>query len=313
MAIAHASGDTNLLLEAHHRQWATTFFMGDYTAAERHTEFGIATYIPEKHHSLTYLYTGHDPGVCSRTYSAEILWLRGYPDQALARVREAVALAERMSHPFSSVLAQLNLSYIHLVRREPAEARRWLEKWIASSNEFGFQHSISVGRFQIGWALAVEGQSAKGVREMREGIAAMTATGAANGLPFLLSILARTCGEAGEPNDGLEILERALHLAHSGAKCHLAELLRVKGELLLRLDSQDSSAERWLRQAMSLAQMEETKAHELRAAFTLACLYRSEGRNQEARELLTSIYDWFSEGFQTRDLVDAKNLLNQLH
>ncbi len=189
LELADASGDPNLLLEAHHRQWATTFFMGNYAAAEAHTEFGIATYNPDKHHSLTYIYTGHDPGVCCRNYSAEILWLRGYPDQALARSREAVALAERVSHPFSRVLAQANLSYVHLLRREPEEGRRWLDKWIAMSKEFGFPHSISMGRFQMGWALAEGGQTAEGAREMREGIAAITATGSANYLPFLLSIL----------------------------------------------------------------------------------------------------------------------------
>lgn len=116
------------------------------------SEFDPKRPLPQPHHSLTYIYTGHDPGVCCRNYSAEMLWLRGYPDQALARSREALALAERVSHPFSSIIAQTYLSYVHLLRREPEDARRWLDKWMASSNEFGFAHQILHGRFQMGWA-----------------------------------------------------------------------------------------------------------------------------------------------------------------
>jgi predicted ATPase len=311
LELAQASGDPNLLLEAHHRQWATKHFMGDYATAEAHIEFGITTYDPDKHHFLTYIYTGHDPGVCCRNYSAEMLWLRGYPDQALARSREAVTLAERVAHPLSNVQAQQSASQVHLLRREPKEARRWLDKWILMSQEFGFALSISVGRFQMGWALAEEGHAAEGVREMREGIAAITATGAANGLPFWLSILARACGESGEASEGLEVLDRALAIAQSGAKCHLAELLRTKGELLLRRDPQDDSAEGWIQQAMTLAHDEETKIHELRAAVSLAHLYQVEERHREARDVLSPIYNWFTEGLDTRDLINAKNLLMQ--
>ena len=164
LELALASGDQSLLLEAHHRQWATKYFMGDYVAAETHADFGIATYDPDQHHSLTYIYTGHDPGVCCRNYSAIMLWLRGYSDQALARCREAMALAERVSHPFTMVLAQENCSYVHLLRREPDEGRRRLDKWIALSKEFGLSPAmVAGGRFQLGWALAEEGHAAEGV------------------------------------------------------------------------------------------------------------------------------------------------------
>ena len=132
--------------------------MGDYAAAQRHTDHGIATYDPDRHHQLTYIYTGHDPGVCCRNISAMMLWLRGYPDQALARCQEAMALAERVSHPFSMVLAQLHCSYVHLFRREPDEARRRVDKWIALSKEFGLSPTMMAdGRFHPGWALADEG------------------------------------------------------------------------------------------------------------------------------------------------------------
>jgi class 3 adenylate cyclase/predicted ATPase len=312
LELARVSRNPNLLLEAHHRQWATKYYMGDYAAAERHIDYGLLTYNPEQHHSLTYIYTGHDPGVCCRNYSAEMLWLRGYPDQALARSREAVTLAERVAHPLSNVQAQQSTTHIHLLRREPKDARRWLDKWILMSKEFGFVLSNSVGRFEMGWVLAEEGQATEGVREMREGIAAITATGAAMGMPFMLCILARTCGESGEVSEGLDILEKALGIAQSGAKWHLAELLRTKGELLLLRNPHDDSAEGWIRQSMILAHDEGTKSHELRAATSLARLHRARGREREARDLLVPLYDWFTEGLDTRDLLDAKELFNRL-
>jgi class 3 adenylate cyclase/tetratricopeptide (TPR) repeat protein len=310
LELALASGDHSLLLEAHHRQWATKFFMGDYAAADRHADHGIATYDPDRDHSLTYIFTGHDPGVCCRNFSARILWLRGYSDQAIDRCREAIALAERVSHPLTRVMAQQNLSYLHLLRREPDEGRRCLDKWIALSNEFGLQLATSEGRFQFGWALAEEGHTAEGIAEMREGLAAITATGAAVDLNNLC-VLARACGEH-EISEGLILLERALVIAESGAKYQLPELLRTKGELLLRLNPRDDTAEDWFQQAVAMARDDGTKSLELRAALSLARLYWAQDRYEEARDVLSPVYAWFTEGFDTRDLVDAKELLDRL-
>jgi class 3 adenylate cyclase/predicted ATPase len=312
LEIADALSDENLLLEAHHRQWATKLFMGDYAAAEDHAEYGIATYGPSRHHHLTYIYTGHDPGVCCRNYSAEMLWIRGYADQAVARGLEAKALAEHLAHPFTKVLALANCSYVHLLRREADPAHRLLDEWVPLSKELVLPLSISMGQFQRGWALAEGGRPAEGVREMREGIAAIRATGAEMGMPFLLCILARTCGNAGQPGKGLEVLEQALKIAEAGAKSKLAELLRTKGDLLLQLNPRDDAAEAWLQQAMIMARNEYTKSLELRAAASLSLMYNRQGRNREARKLLTPVYAWFTEGLHTRDLLDAKELIDQL-
>src|SRR5436305_9071807 len=134
MALAESADDEGLLLEAHHRQWATKFFMGDYPAAERHLDHGLAIYDPDRHHQLTFTHTGHDPGVCCRSYSAQVLWLRGYADQALERAHEAVVLAERLLHPMSLVLAAKTESEVLLFRREPGEARRLIVEWEAASS-----------------------------------------------------------------------------------------------------------------------------------------------------------------------------------
>jgi len=181
MALAKSAGDEGLLLEAHHRQWATYFFMGDYLAAQHHLDHGLAIYEPDRHHHLTFTHTGHDPGVCCQSYSAGVLWLRGYPDQAVVRGREAMTLAERVSHPFSLVLAAKTVSELLLCRREPAEARRLIEEWDATSKKLALPLLITQARFQRGWALAQEGQAERGVIEMREGVNAMRDTGGCNG------------------------------------------------------------------------------------------------------------------------------------
>jgi predicted ATPase len=181
---------------------------------------------------------------------------------------------------------------------------------MGTSKEFGFPLWLSMARFLRGWTLAQEGQPAEGVREMREGIASIMATGAAMGLPYLLCILARACGKCGAISEGLDIVEKALGIAESGAKCRLTELLRTKGELLLLQNPQDDAAEGWLRQAMTLAHDQGLKSHELRAATSLARLHIAKGRAQEARNLLLPVYEWFTEGLETHDLLDAKEILS---
>jgi predicted ATPase len=221
-------------------------------------------------------------------------------------------LAERVAHPFTKALALAGCSYVHLLRREADEAHRLLDECIPLAQEIGLPLSISMGRFQRGWALAEGGRPAEGAQEMRKGIAAIRATGAEMGMPFLLCTLARACGDAGEPDKGLELLDQALKIAEAGAKSKLAELLRTKGDLLLQLNLHDDTAEIWLQRAMILARNEYTKSLELRAAVSLSRMYKRQGRNTKARKLLAPVYTWFTEGLDTRDLLDAKELIDQL-
>ncbi|SJM30521.1 adenylate/guanylate cyclase domain-containing protein [Mesorhizobium delmotii] len=311
LELAGASGDPGHLLEAHHQLWATKYYLGDYAAAEAHVNFGIVTYDPDRHHALTYTYSGHDPGVCCRIYSASILWLRGYTDQALVRCREANALAERVSHPITLVLAQSNLTNVHLMRREPGAGRQWLQKWTAQAQEFALPILIAQGKFYLGWVLAEEGRAAEGIPEMRDAIAVIGATGVKVSMPYYLCVLARACGECDEASEGLDLLDKGLSIAESGSKYQLPELFRTKGELLLRQNPNDDTAESWFRRAMTMARDEGTKSLKLRAALSLARRYHARDRDGEARDLLTPVYAWFTEGLDTRDLVEAKELLDQ--
>jgi class 3 adenylate cyclase/predicted ATPase len=311
LELAGASGDPGHLLEAHHQLWATKYYLGDYSAAKAHLNFGIATYDPDRHHALTYTYSGHDPGVCCRIYSASILWLRGYIDQALVRCREANALAERVSHPITLVLAQSNFTNVHLMRREPGAGRQWLQKWSAQAQEFALPGLISQGTFYLGWVLAEEGRAAEGIPKMREAIAVIGATGVKVSMPYYLSVLARACGACDEASEGLDLLDKGLRIAKSGSKYQLPELFRTKGELLLRQNPNDDTAESWFRRAITMARDEGTKSLELRAALSLARLYHARNRDGEARDLLAPVYAWFTEGLDTRDLVEAKELLDK--
>jgi predicted ATPase len=180
------------------------------------------------------------------------------------------------------------------------------------AEEFGLQLSVPDARFQLGWALAEEGQAEEGIPEMREALAAITATGAEVGLQAYLCVIAQACGDCGETREGLDLLERGLRVAEAGAKYRLPELFRTKGELLLRQHPQDIAAEGWFRRAVTMARDEGTKSLELRAAISLARLHCARGSDREARDLLEPVYAWFTEGLDTRDLLGAKELLDRL-
>ncbi|WP_331376049.1 AAA family ATPase [Sinorhizobium chiapasense] len=313
LRIAEFANDRSLLLEAHHQLWATRFFLGDYRAAEKHADWGIATYDPDRDHRLTYIFTGHDPGVCCRNFSAQMLWIHGYPDQALQRIREAAVLARREAHSVTMATALNNMANILLARREPEAALKAAQQQLEVSTKFDLPLMAGAARFNIGWALAQRRELAEGIREMNKAVEAVETTGADMGMSFCLCVLAQTHGQFGEANKGLTVLEKAFEItARTRSKYQLPELLRTKGELLSRLNPDAEIAERWFRKALAMARAEETKSTELRAAASLARLYLDQGRNQEALELLAPIYAWFTEGFDTGDLVEAKALIDYL-
>ena len=235
LELAQSKGDESLLIEAHHRLWATRSRMGDYAAAEQHVDRGLAIYDPERHHSLTYAYSGHDPGVCCRMHSAHLLWFRGYPDQALKRAREGVALAEHVSHPLSWLIAENSLTELHLMRREAGEARRLLENWSEVAIELRLpawsptQSSDGLGACARGALRERPCGTARGHRRVYRGRDLDN--------EYRLCVLAEACGECGRVAEGLSLLEEAFEVvAASGTKHRVPELLRIKGELLLRLE-----------------------------------------------------------------------------
>jgi predicted ATPase len=208
LELAQATNDSGYILEAHHQLWGINFYLGDYDASELYVSHGLATYDHERHRHLAWGYAGHDPGVCCRSFSAQMLFMRGHSDQAIARSREALALAELDSHPGTLAQAQLSFSVVHLMRREPAEALHWAKKAVALCDEFVMPLLLGQARVYLGWALAGLGESEEGIRQMRMGIAGIAATGADMGMAYYLCVLARNCGERGDESEGLALLER---------------------------------------------------------------------------------------------------------
>jgi predicted ATPase len=251
--------------------------------------------------------------VCCRSYSAQLLWLQGYPDQAIERAREAVTLAKGVSHPFSLALAAKTVSEVLLWRREPGEALGVIAEWDATANKLALPILTTQARFQRGWALLQNGEAAQAVDEMRHGIEDIRATGAAMGLQYFLCVLAQGCAASGRYEEGMAALEEALAFASdTSANYYHPELLRTKGELLLRLNPSDSSIEEWFRLSFTRAREEGTKMLELRAAMNLARLFCDRGEHSRAHDILEPVYAWFTEGAATADLLEAQALLSEL-
>jgi class 3 adenylate cyclase len=301
--------DDDLLLEAHHSAWATCLFAGEPVAAQEHSEAGRRLYDPERHRSHRLLYGGHDPGVCAGKVAAQAHWLLGFPDKALALDSEALALAERIAHPFSLLDTLLFTIMFRLDRGEPALALRQLEaaEALAAEQRLGFNFEP---RFLRGAILSAQGAFEEGSACLREGLASRL--GAMRfrlyGLAQLADALTRK-GEysaaLGAAREGLETEERTGHRQWE------AELHRLEGVALSGLN-QLEEGQIALEEALRIARKQHAKAYELRAATSLARLWGEQGRRAAARDLLAPVYGWFTEGFDTVDLKEARGLLDEL-
>ena len=319
LTLAQSAQDSALLLEAHRTLGESLYVRGELVLAQQHFEQGIALYDPQQHRSLAFLY-GHDPGVSFLSIGAFALLCLGYPDQALARSHEAVTLARELSHPFSLAYALYVAAVFHGLRREGQAAQEGAEALIALCSEQGFSYWLVWGTILRGWALAEQGQGEEGIARMREGLAALQAMGAELARPFFLALLAEAYGKVGQAEEGLTLLAEALDVVNKTGECiSEAEPYRLKGELTLAQSSVQSlassvqkEAEECFWKAIEIARKQSAKSLELRAVRSLARLWQSQGKKAEAQQLLAEIYGWFTEGFDTKDLQEAKALLEEL-
>jgi class 3 adenylate cyclase/predicted ATPase len=315
LTLAQRVHDAALLLEAHHVLWATLFWSGEFAAARAHLEQGRALYDPQQHRSDALLYGGHDPGVCCLNHAACCLWILGYPDQALQSVREALTLAHALAHPPSLANALSFATMLYQSRREPQAVHERAEACVVLADEQGFADWLAQATIMQGWALAAQGQATEGTAQMRQGLAAWAA-GSERQRPYHLALLAEAYGRIGQPAEGLSLLTEALaSVDRTGARVWEAELHRLEGELLLTQageSQQVPEAEACFRQALDVARRQLAKSWELRAAMSLSRLWQQQAKRAEARELLAPIYSWFTEGFDTPDLQEAKALLDEL-
>jgi predicted ATPase len=289
---------------------------------------------------LAFLYGGYDPGVGCLCKAALNLWHLGYPDQALKRSHAALTLAQELAHPHSLAIALNWAIWVHQFRGEGHIAQEWAEALMVLSAEQGFTLRLAGGMIGRGRALVAQGQGDEGMTQLRHGLAALRATGLELTRPSFLGRLAEACGKTGQIDEGLNVLVEALAAVHStGERYCEADLYRQQGEFLLRQAEQGAActarratalltegkqvgatdgqslgteAETCLCYALDIARRQQAKSLELRAAMSLARLWQQQGKRAEARELLAEVHGWFTEGFDTADLQEAKALLEEL-
>ncbi len=311
LRMAEREGDDELRLQAHHSGWTTWAAAGDPAKAREHADAGRLLYDPSKHASHRLVYGGHDPGVCARYSSAQAEWLLGYPEKALASIADALVLAERIAHPFTLGLALQISSVVYLNRREPERALRQVEaaEMLAAEQRLSLVYEPGILR---GAALLGQGAVDEAVAHIREGIANWTRLGRTFFLPYGFAFLAQGLNRQGDQAEALVALREGLAIADAtGQHMGDAELHRLTGTVLFaenKLDEGQAS----LQQALRIAQAQQAKSLELRAATSLARLWGEQGRRAEARDLLAPVYGWFTEGFDTADLKEAKALLEGL-
>jgi predicted ATPase len=223
-------------------------------------------------------------------------------------------MAQQVAHPFSLSFALSAAASFHQYRREEHTAQEHAEATIQLAKEQGFPFWMATGSILRGWALAQQGQAQAGIEQITEGLRVFRATGAEILRPYYLALLAEAYRTMGQPEAGLTALAEALTLVEkTGERWYETELYRLKGALLLQQSSDNQvEAESCFSQAISIAQSQQAKSLELRAATSLARLWQQQGKRQEAHDLLAPVYGWFTEGFDTADLQDAKALLGVL-
>jgi predicted ATPase len=251
--------------------------------------------------------------VC-RSHAAFALWYLGYPDQGQVRNDEAVTLAQQIVHPYSLCYVLSFAAVFHQFRREVRAAQERAEAAIILAQEQGFPSWMAQGSILRGWTLAQEGQAQAGIEQIHQGLTAWRATEAEQARPYCLALLAEAYGTIAQPESGLMLLAEALTLAETtGDRWYDPELYRLKGELLLQQSSDgQAEAESCFHHALDIARSQQAKSLELRAATSLARLWQRQGKRDEARQVLGDVYNWFTEGFDTADLQEAKALLGEL-
>jgi predicted ATPase len=274
------------LLWAHFMLGEAIFYLGEFAAARVNFAQGTALDVSLPRDSRPFWLT--DPGVACLSWLAQVLWVLGYPDQALQHMEEALALTQELSQPFNLAYTLDMAAELHQFRQEGLLTQAHADALLALSTEHGFAAREAQGMYLLGWALAKQGQEEEGIAQICQGIAAWRATGAAIGHPYLLALLAEAYSMAGRISEGLRVLAEALATAHNtGERYYKAELYRLNGELLLRQAvSDEKQAEICFLQALTVTRRQQAKLWELRAVTSLSRLWQRQGKRAAAYDLL---------------------------
>jgi predicted ATPase len=320
LAIARRTQDTVLLVDAHQALGSTLYYRGKLGLAREQMEEVIRLHDPRQHRSHAIAY-GQDPVVSCLVELARTLWHQGYPDQAVRRMDEALALARGLVHPLTLAFALSNAIILHWFCRDKQAIQECTQEIAVLSDEHGFPQWSAHGTFHLGWIRVVQGEVESGIAQIQQSLAAWRAMGLELTRPRFLVELADACAQAGRVQEGLRALDEAQALIEQTEEgYYTAELYRLRGELLLqsadRLPASAEllvrSAETCFRQAIEFARRQQAKSWELRATVSLCRLWGAQGKRAQARDLLTAIYAWFTEGFDMQDLKQARALLETM-
>jgi predicted ATPase len=313
LGLAESQDDPFLLSRAHQEVGRTRFHLGDLAVARRHLEKGLTLYDRERDRARA-VRSGFDLSVGCHTFLAHVLWDQGFPDEALHHAEEAIVVARAAAHPLSEAWA---ITFATNVRQLRGEVRWCLERAVATlafATEQVLPYYVARALVYSGWALVKEGKGGEGLVRLRTGLDAYRATGSRVWRSESLGLFADACLETGRIEEGLSAVGEALsEVEETDTRFYESELNRLEGELLLSSEEPDESGgEASFRKAIAIARAQQAKSWELKAATSLARLLAHRGRREEAHALLAPIYGWFTEGFDTTDLITAKALLEQL-
>jgi predicted ATPase len=313
LQLAQRASEVVLHVQAHFEMGLTLFFRGALVASRSHFERALTFSDAQRHGAQARQYGGYDQVVACLSHLAWNLGVLGYPAQAVMRLREALTHAQKLGAPYSQVYALIHAVTIHQHRREAQLVQEYAEAMMAICEDQGFAHWLAAGRFYRGWALVAQGRTAEGMVQMRQGLARASHTRGPMG-PYTLALWAEACVHKGQTAEGWAVLEQALaEVGHSEGCFYAAELHRLKGEFLLRQTMTHApQAEACFQQALAMARRSQAKWWELRAAMSLSRLWQRQGKRDAARQFLTEVYDWFTEGFDTAGLQEARALLHAL-
>jgi class 3 adenylate cyclase/predicted ATPase len=299
------------VLVGHRVVGASLFHLGRFVGARDHLERTLALYNPARDHGLAFVWA-YDERVTALCWLSWTQYVLGYPDHALARGREALADARALGHLPTLAYALVWNGILWQLRRQHGASQAASAELMSLAREQRFPLWEAAAMIVGGWAQAAAGNGEAGLAQLRCGLAGWRATGAEGWLPYYLGVAADTCWRVGQTDEALNLSLDALAKAeNTAARWFKAELHRLTGEFLIANSDRNEGA-RYLHRALTVAREQNAKMWELRASTSLARLWRDQGKRTEARDLLVPVYGWFTEGFDTPDLKEAKALLDLL-
>jgi predicted ATPase len=308
------TGSIDFRIFGHATAMVQHFLSGQLSESVAQTERALALYDPQ-HAERWIQLTGHDLRTFVRVYACQLYWMLGYPERAKRLGEECRAQARADGHAFNLAWAITFSAYVHAYRRDTEAFLEQIAEadFLARDQGLSFIYEVSVPQ-ALGVAALQHGRPQQAVAHLRQGIERWTEIGGNVRVPFLKAALAEAVALEGNPHGGLELIEQCLKQIERPAwqeRLWLAEVLRVKARILAELE-RDDEAEAALRASIGCARQQGAKSWELRAAANLATLLEKRGEHEAARQVLSPVYEWFTEGFDTRDLIEAKQVLDRL-